>query len=189
MRSIVILALVLFSGCLCFGGPFESVEGEEKDICEPPYELVGGECCPFGVCEQDENIKGQDYGTTTVTLQSNAAESISPDTAEKTSTTTHTTTSTSILGLGHSGLMIINPLCADDDMGNAMVTGYLHNPGEKSAHQVTVVARLKDGDGNVVDGGQKKMVIESISPGDTKKFSMVYEEPGQWHRCRLFIDV
>ena len=80
MKAIIaLISALLASGCLCCGTGFDlddisdritqaydgdaskKTSGYESIECEPPYMLIDGECCPYGVCERH----GEESLTTT----------------------------------------------------------------------------------------------------------------------------
>ncbi len=78
--------------------------------------------------------------------------------------------------------------CDDDYWGNAMVAGYVTNNGVRTLDAVPVVTRLLTPADEVVPGGEKTTLILGLKPGEKRKFSVVYEKPPAWKKCRASVN-
>ena len=78
--------------------------------------------------------------------------------------------------------------CDDDYYMNAMVAGYVTNNGVKTIDAVPIVTQLLTETGEVVSGGEKTTVITNLKPGERQQFSIVYEKPPQWKKCRASVN-
>lgn len=78
--------------------------------------------------------------------------------------------------------------CADDDYMNAMVAGYATNNGENMFESVPIVTQLLNSEGQVVAGGEKSTTLTNLKAGETQKFSVIYEKPPQWKKCKASVN-
>jgi hypothetical protein len=78
--------------------------------------------------------------------------------------------------------------CDNDYYMNALVAGYATNNGVAVLGSVPIVTQLLTSEGDVVSGGEKTTVITNLNPGETQKFSVVYEKPSKWNKCRASVN-
>ena len=78
--------------------------------------------------------------------------------------------------------------CDSDYYGNAMVAGYVTNNGVRTIDAVPIVTQILTSTGEVVLGGEKTTVINNLKPGERQNFSVVYEKPPQWEKCRASVN-
>jgi hypothetical protein len=53
---------------------------------------------------------------------------------------------------------------------------------------VPIVTQLLTSEGEVVSGGEMKIVITNLNPGETQKFSATYVTPPSWKKCRASVN-
>ncbi|MCX6695462.1 MAG: FxLYD domain-containing protein [Candidatus Altiarchaeota archaeon] len=78
--------------------------------------------------------------------------------------------------------------CDDDYYNNSMVAGYVTNNGVKTIDAVPIVTQLLTEAGEIVSGGEKTTMITNLNPGENRQFSVVYEQPPQWAKCRASVN-
>lgn len=136
---------------------------------------------------QDRN---SDYGqsppvtTTKATVQESSVSSTILQIAQ-------VTTSTSVgdnSQADFSQVSVSLAICNDDDYNNSVVAGYVTNNGGIMIEAVPIVTRLLTDAGEVVSDGEKTIVITNLKPGESQKFSVVYEKPPHWEKCRASVN-
>jgi len=194
MRAVLALGLVLLcAGCICCcNDPRFDDDGRA---------LTDDDAAPSTIRTTSSMARQTTVSTTSALIPASTApqDSLMTTTSSSspiTSTTSSSITSTSLTTttnaaieepFDYSKLDIQNPICSDDDFGNAIVAGYIHNPTERAARDIVIWTHLQKSSGTIIDGGAKSLVVDSIAPGATKKFSVVYEDPPSWKKCRVFI--
>jgi hypothetical protein len=68
-----------------------------------------------------------------------------------------------------------------------MVAGYITNPTSQAAKNVIVVTELQDTGRDVVEGGEKTLLMEELPADSSLKFRVVYEKPPAWKYCRAYV--
>ncbi|MFC2162672.1 Kazal-type serine protease inhibitor domain-containing protein [Candidatus Altiarchaeota archaeon] len=161
-------------------------EGISKDDCE----ANGGshnECA--SACRNDPNAEICTLQCVLVCSFDNGSQELGGTIAvQSTVTSTIIPTSTSIpesIDLGADDLTVEMAGCADDDYGNAIVAGFIENNGD-SRQKVILVTELQDDDGEPIQDGVQKKPYE-IQAGSRIKFSQTYDQPGDWYKCRAYI--
>jgi hypothetical protein len=166
MKALILILLVaLASGCICCPC---SLEGSD-DYIEPtetttPYEP------PTYYPE-----------TTTTYAPTTSTETSTTTTSQTTQTTLPITTTTYKLDLSQVSIQLAG--CDDDYYGNAMIAGFIINFGETTIPRLSIRTELQDDDGIGIADGVKTLEINSLKPNEQRKFSVVYQSPGNWQKC------
>ncbi len=167
MRYMVFLVVLLFSGCVCVPSG-----GEPSS---PTYTLASHSTTPSPPPLPDDTVQ------TTSTQATPSTQAVSPTT---TSTIPSATTSTT-QPFNAEDVLVQLAGCDSDDYGNAMVAGYVSNPTTQDIGGFRVVTELQTAGGEVV--ASKHVVVLGLPAGTTRPFSVVYQQPPAWTKCRAYV--
>ncbi|MFH0863338.1 MAG: FxLYD domain-containing protein [Candidatus Altiarchaeota archaeon] len=108
------------------------------------------------------------------TSTSTTADTKLPDASQPANITAHA---------GARDLTLFIAGCDEDDYNNTMVAGYVTNRGNGSSGQFYLAVQLQDETGTMVAGGMRLIEKESLGPGESSRFTAVFENPPTWRRC------
>jgi hypothetical protein len=139
--------------------------------------LCGCICSPAIPATKEDVVPNQAEVTSTV-----------PETTlEAPATTLESITSSTVVADDLSQVAVSVPICLHEASNNARVSGYVTNNGRRMLSSVVVRVKLEMEDGSAVSGGLKTIRVDDLSPRESRNFTVAFEKPPNWVRCRAFL--